>query len=121
MSGLPYRKSCCSECPWRKDVDPGRFPPQAFKDLAKTSYDIARKVFACHKSEEATSVICAGFLLRGAAHNLTVRMGAIEGSIDLRLVKDEGLNLFDDFKSMAIANGVRPSDSSLVDCRSQKY
>lgn len=28
-------RQTCNECPWRKDVEPGRFPPERFYTLAR--------------------------------------------------------------------------------------
>ena len=44
-----YAKNPCAECPWRRDVPPGKFPPERFIALAHTAYDLAGHVFACHQ------------------------------------------------------------------------
>jgi hypothetical protein len=112
------RKSCrrkpCPNCPWRKDAV-GEFPPEAFRHSARTSYDQATSVFACHDSGVEKSAKCAGFLLRGADHNLAVRLGYIRGEIPK--VEDGGFELFDSYREMAIANGVDSDDPVLLLCR----
>src|SRR5690606_33837399 len=42
------RKAPCAECPFRTDVPPGKFPAEAFRESAHTSYDAAMAMFACH-------------------------------------------------------------------------
>lgn len=77
---------------------------------------MARHVFACHQTGQERPKTCAGFLLRGATHNLTVRLKRIEGSIQDD-VSDGGHDLHADYRSMAIANGVPAEDPSLALCR----
>lgn len=60
---------------------------------------------------------CAGFLLRGADHNLSVRLNLINGELGLNQVSDGGVDLFDSYAEMAIANGVDPEDPILKPCR----
>jgi hypothetical protein len=36
--------------------------------------------FSCHMSGSGKPAMCAGFLLKGAAHNLSVRMARMKGS-----------------------------------------
>lgn len=55
-------------------------------------------------------------LLRGADHNLSVRLGYLKGVID-HDVKDGGLALHDGYREMAIANGVDPDHPALKQCR----
>lgn len=114
-----FRSKCCSECPWRKDVPTGRFPPAAFRRLAKSTYDMSSIVFTCHKSNEDLPVVCAGFLLRGALHNLTIRLEIIYKRFDLGTVF-ETVPLFRHFREMAVANGVDPADASLKECCSNQ-
>jgi hypothetical protein len=77
---------------------------------------MAENTFACHSSGTKRPATCAGFLLRGAGHNLSVRLAYIQGQIQDDL-DDEGLELFDSYREMAIANGVDPGDSVLAKCR----
>ena len=58
----------------------------------------------------------AGFLLRGADHNLAVRLGFISGRFKGD-VKDAGHALHANYRAMAIANGVAPDDQTLAPCR----
>jgi hypothetical protein len=73
--------------------------------------------FGCHQSGAVKPKTCAGFLLRGADHNLAVRMGVAKGEIDYSEVSDGGHELFDSYKAMAIANGVSPDDECLAASR----
>lgn len=110
-----YCRKPCKDCPWRKDAI-GEFPAEAFKHSAETAYDMAQHVFTCHKSGVERPKICAGFLLRGAEHNLAVRLKRMTGAIRDD-VSDGGHALHADYKAMAVANGVDPTDPVLAPCR----
>jgi hypothetical protein len=111
MGGLPYCKKPCAECPWRTDVKPGKFPVERFRVLAPTAYDMARNIFACHMSREGGEVACAGFVLQQGAHNLSLRMAR------QRFDVSSAAPLYDNYREMAIANGVDESDPWLTRCR----
>ncbi|WP_043003082.1 DUF6283 family protein [Comamonas testosteroni] len=109
-----YRRTPCAKCPWRKDAV-GEFPADAFRHSANTAYDMSTKTFGCHESGHIKPAICAGFLLRGADHNLKVRMMQIEqGGLN---VKENGLELHENYREMAISNGVDREDPVLKPCR----
>ncbi len=55
-----YQTKPCTECPWRRDVAPGQFPAERFRDLAETAHDMSQVQFACHKSPEGGEFGCAG-------------------------------------------------------------
>lgn len=112
---VAYRKKPCSDCPWRKDAV-GVFPAEAFRHSASTAYDMSQRKFACHQSGIEKPATCAGFLLRGAEHNLSVRLAKMDGDI-ADDVSEAGVELHEDYRAMAIANGVDPDDDSLKDCR----
>lgn len=114
-NGHLYRRKPCAKCPWRVDAV-GEFPAEAFKHSASTAYDMSDRVFGCHDSGTSKPATCAGFLLRGAYHNLRVRMAYLTGEIQDDLEED-GLELFESYREMAIANGVDPDDPVLADCR----
>jgi hypothetical protein len=95
----------------------GTFPPEAFRHSARTAVDMSQHVFACHESGTAKPTTCAGFLLRGAEHNLSVRLAQFQGKLDLSKVHGDGRELFDRYQDMAVANGVPPGDPSIQDCR----
>lgn len=111
-----YRRTPCSGCPWRVD-QVGVFPPEAFLHSAETAYDMASHTFACHEAGTDRPQLCAGFLLRGADHNLSIRMRASSGAIDLSAVHEGGHVLHDDYVSMAVANGCDPQHPRLLLCR----
>lgn len=108
----------CAECPWRRDVQPGQFPAERYRALAATAYDMSAVIFACHKSTEGEEFACAGFLERGALHNLAVRMSYVFGDLEC-IDRSGGIDLHRDFRSMAIAHGVNPADPALSSCRGQ--
>ncbi|WP_432263398.1 DUF6283 family protein [Cupriavidus sp. TMH.W2] len=116
--GHRYRKQPCHDCPWRKDAV-GEFPAQAFRISANTAYDMSTHVFSCHSSGSKKPATCAGFLLRGAEHNLSVRLGKIRGDYKDD-VSDGGLELFADYRQMAEANGVDANDPILASCRDNR-
>ena len=109
---MKYCRKPCDECPWRRDVPVGKFPPERFVQLAGTNYDMSAVQFACHKSHEDREFACAGFLLSGAANNLGVRLARS----DLRKIESP-YPMFDTFREMAVANGVDPDDPALENCR----
>lgn len=107
----------CSECPWRTDVQPYRFKPERYRNLASSAEDISFILFACHKTNDGKEVACAGFLLRGATHNMAVRMARVRGDIKDGDVSDGGFPLFDNYRAMAAANGVPRSHRALKHVR----
>lgn len=109
------RKSPCKSCPWRTS-EIGTFPAQAFRISAHTAYDTDDRTFGCHESGHKKPSTCAGFLLRGAEHNLAVRLGKLQGRY-LDVLNADGAELFDSYREMAVANGVEPSDPVLTLCR----
>lgn len=115
---LNARKRPCAECPWRRDAPAGHFPPQAFQRLAASSYDMERTIFQCHDTTDETPLVCAGFLERGADNNLTVRLAYMDGME--KQDRSGGEELFDDFREMAVANGVDPDDITLKPCRANR-
>lgn len=109
-----YRRKPCDDCPWRVDAT-GVFPAEAFRHSAATAYDMSDRVFSCHSSGAEKPAVCAGFLLRGADHNLSVRLAQIRGQqFD---VGDGGCELHENYRAMAVANGVDPDDPVLAQCR----
>lgn len=110
-----YCRKPCPDCPWRVDAM-GVFPAEAFRHSASTAYDMADNVFACHQSGTERPRTCAGFLMRGAEHNLSVRLARIKGEV-FDDVTDGGHQLHDSYRDMAIANGVDADDRVLAPCR----
>jgi Family of unknown function (DUF6283) len=110
-----YRRKPCSDCPWREDAT-GEFPAEAFRHSANTAYDMSTHTFACHQSGAVKPAVCAGFLLRGADHNLAVRLKRLNGQI-VDDVTDAGLELHANYRAMAVANGVDADDEILRPCR----
>lgn len=111
-----YRREPCAECPWRKDAPTGAFPAEAFRISADTAYDQAQRSFACHMSGSDRSAVCAGFLLRGAEHNIAVRIRYACGDIEPGSV-NSAVELYGSYRQMAEANGVDPDDPKLAPCR----
>jgi hypothetical protein len=118
--GDGYMRKPCATCPWRVDAT-GEFPAEAFKHSAPTSYDMALNSFACHTSGKEKTKTCAGFLLRGADDNLSIRMRLSDGRIDMSKVSDDGHELHATYRTMAIANGVNPADPVLEQCQPEMY
>jgi len=111
-----YQTRPFAECPWRLDVAPGQFPPERFAALAHTAYDMSLGQFACHKSPEGGEFGCAGFVLRGAVHNLGARLAMHRGVLDPDAVTSD-VPLHPNYRAMAIAHGVDPDDPVLRACR----
>jgi len=72
---------------------------------------MAKMTFACHTSGIDHPKICAGFLLRGAANNLAVRL--LELLEPLRVKAPPEGELFESYRAMALANGVDPKSPAL--------
>jgi uncharacterized protein DUF6283 len=112
-----HRRVPCEQCPWRSDLPTGCFPASAFRRSANTARDMSSHTFACHMSGAKVLTACAGFLLRGAEHNLAVRMAAASKRFDPATVSDGGFPLYPSYRAMAVANGVPPTDRALRACR----
>jgi hypothetical protein len=107
---LSFRRTeTCSECPWLRDVEPDRFPPERFVQLRRSVEQGFAPMFACHKTLDTNPTACVGFLLRGGDNNFHVRMALIRQAYDPRKLRATG-PLYDDFDEMAIANGADPGD-----------
>jgi hypothetical protein len=78
---------------------------------------MAIAMFACHKSSDGKDVVCAGFLARGADHNLAVRMAYSSGDLAFDVNRAGCYALHDSYRQMAIANGVAADDLDLRPCR----
>lgn len=113
--GGDFQRHPCPSCPWRKDAEVGAFPPEVYRHSARTTYDMAGSVFACHMATSARPKVCAGFLLRGASDNLLIRVS----STDYSAVHSK-VELYDDYRDMAMANGVDPDDPALAPCRGDR-
>lgn len=111
-----YRRRPCGGCPWVVE-NTGSFPAEAFAHSANTADDLSGHMFGCHESGTAKPATCAGFLLRGADHNMAVRMRSATGDFDLSQVHDDGRELHPGYVSMAVANGLDPADPALRNCR----
>ncbi|MBD5034962.1 DUF6283 family protein [Xanthomonas citri pv. citri] len=105
----------CSDCPWRIDAI-SKFPAEAFVHSARTAYDMAETTFACHQAGASQPRMCAGFLLRGAEHNLTVRLAKMRGEM-VSAPSAGGHALHVSYAAMAIANGVPEYHPALAPCR----
>jgi hypothetical protein len=79
---------------------------------------MSQHTFACHMKGAERPATCAGYLLSSSAyHNLSVRMKAMRGELNLDKVSDGGHKLFDNYREMAVANGVKPRDPRIKPCR----
>ncbi|MFI6296808.1 DUF6283 family protein [Nonomuraea sp. NPDC050790] len=115
--GDGHQEHPCAQCPWRRDTPVGRFPAEVFRHSARTTYDLASEVFGCHMAGRDQPKTCAGFLLRGASDNLAIRMRLRRQ--DFSGVRSE-VELYDDYREMAVANGVDPADCALRSCRGDR-
>lgn len=57
--------------------------------------------------------ICAGWLLRGAHHNASIQRAVEDGTLPLPELPP-GVELYDSYEEMAVANGVDPDDPALA-------
>lgn len=114
--GNAHQEEPCLRCPWLLDSPIGAFPPEVFQLSAPTTYDLATRTFGCHASKPDEPLTCAGFLLRGAAHNLAVR---VHGP-DISTAVSTDRPLYGTYREMAVANGVDPDDPVLAPCRDSR-
>jgi hypothetical protein len=115
---VAQRSPCAGteRCPWRRDATPGTFPAEAFRLSAPTSYPDSDRRFGCHSSSAEAPRICAGWLLRGAFGNQQVQKLLEAGLIQVPTLPP-GVELYDDYAEMAVANGVAEDDPALVPLR----
>lgn len=111
-----HRRKPCGGCPWVVD-NAGDFPAEAFLISANTAEDMSTHTFACHESGQDRPATCAGFVLRGAEHNLAMRLRLVDGTYDPAQVSEDERELFDDYYSMAVANGCDPEAAELLRTR----
>ena len=112
-SELPRRRYPCSECPWRCDTPPGKFPAERYEALRATSGTRGREapvgspMFACHKSPEGREEACAGWLAAVGYESLTVRLQLAFGRLDPAALTpgDDWPELFDSYEQMAATQG----------------
>lgn len=68
-----------------------------------------------HERHREAGDLC-WILLRGADHNLSVRLAMAKGRIEPTDVTTD-VDLYDSYREMAEANGVSPDDPALALCR----
>jgi len=111
MAEFPRRRFPCSECPWRRTADPGRFPASRYEEMRCTSDQsgLHAPMFGCHKGEPGTDadLACAGWLAVAGADHLAVRMAVLAGRLEpADLAPGEGWpELYGSYDEMAAANG----------------
>lgn len=122
-SGAPVydRTSPCPTCPWRRSSTVGGYDIPGFdidkmRRLANTvgPDDAFRPIMACHYSTFARDDYpCVGYLAVEGLSNLSVRLAAIQGRIDLEAIwaNTEALDLWPDFATMLAAYCEARSDA----------
>lgn len=110
----PCMRKPCQNCPWKINSI-GEFPAEAFQHSAKTAYDMSTSIFGCHQSGVSSPSICAGFILHGSMHNLSMRLLYAKNKIPA--ISDGGHAMFNSYREMAEANGVPENHPSLTPCR----
>lgn len=106
---LPHRRFPCVECPWRRDVPPGKFSQDRYDDLAATTgtpgneAPIGAPIFACHKTEAGRDQACAGWLAIVGHQHLGVRIAVIQGRLPGGALEPgpDWPDLFDSYEQMA--------------------
>lgn len=101
----------CSQCPWRRDVPTGRFPPERYRALRKTCQQGFNRVFACHKSPEGGEFACAGYLMVAGDNNFRIRIARSKRLYDPDELVATG-PLYKSFAEMARANGYDPDEDA---------
>lgn len=102
----------CATCPWRRSSTVGGADIPAFsinlmRNLLCTvgDGDAFRSIMACHGSAIGEEHACVGYLAREGWSNLSVRVAALSGRIDLTAAAEacEDLDLWPDFETMLAA------------------
>lgn len=102
----------CPTCPWRRSSTVGgadipRFDLDLMRRLANTvgEGDALRPIMACHYSPCGAETACAGYVAVEGHHNLSVRLMAAQGVIDLLAIEDAccDLDLWGSFHEMLAA------------------
>lgn len=111
---LPFAvRRVCTECPFRRDVAPGRFKPARFIALADTARPGGLpSIFACHKSPFGSEMACAGFLLTCGHDSNRVRLAMSSGRLNMADIKSDA-PLYSTYREMAVANRVRADHPAL--------
>lgn len=81
--------------------------------------DMDQRLFQCHRTTDERPFVCGGFLARGADHNLSIRLTRMRGDLPPFRGEDHA-PLYDDYREMAVSNGVNSSDPILDQCRSRR-
>jgi hypothetical protein len=110
---LPHRESPCANCPWRKDSEPGEFPPERYRALRSTAgrpgqeVDMRAPIFACHKSAEGKEMACAGWLAQVGYQHLGMRLAVVQGRLPVEALEpgEDWPELFEDYDELAERNG----------------
>lgn len=106
---LPRAKRPCGECPFRRDVAPGKFPACRYDALRETAGQpgqeapLGAPLFACHLSQDGKERACAGWLAVAGYEHIGVRFAIITGRLDpAALAPDDGWPaLWDSYAEMA--------------------
>lgn len=102
----------CPTCPWRKSSTVGgadipNFDIDLMRGLDNTcgSDDAFRPVMACHYSPCGTETACIGYVAVEGWRNLTVRLMAAEGKLDVAAIIHEcqDMDLWESFDEMLAA------------------
>ncbi len=93
--------SPCRDCPWRRDVKPGKFPPQKFEQWAESCEPGFGAFFQCHQKP----VVCVGYLMcPDSLNNNRVRMALIKKQLNPQRLSSKA-PLYESYVEMAAANG----------------
>lgn len=109
MATIPHRRYPCTECPWRRDTEPGSFPAERYEALKETTgapgaeAGLNAPLFACHKSVPGRDEACAGWLAAAGVEHLGVRLAVTTGRLPAAcLTPGVGWpDLFDTYAEMA--------------------
>jgi hypothetical protein len=120
----PHVNRPCGECPWRRDVPPGKFPEERYEALRATATQpenvqsmedvTGQAMFACHMSKEGHEAACAGFLAVAGWDNLAVRVAVLTGRLPAEALqpKENWPPLFDSYNEMAATQAGPPSEDA---------
>lgn len=117
-----YVRRPCPECPWKRDSEPGKFPPERYQALRCTSRrpdarggteaQLGDPLFACHMTHEGHEHACAGWLAVEGWGHLAVRIAVLSGAVpQCQLRPGPGWPaLYGSYAELAAANGAGEED-----------
>jgi hypothetical protein len=117
---MPRVHRPCSDCPWRRDAEPGHFSADRYEALRSTVRQGDHQpmpgdpLFACHATPEGLERPCASWLAIEGSEHIGVRLLLAQGRLDPEAmeIKADWPALYDSFEEMVLAQGLRRAEET---------